>query len=246
MVDNFAVVGNVTHDQIHKGEIEMTCAFCDELESPNKMSLEIGFNRIIWEDEDFVVLPTVGCFVEGYVMLMPKEHSYSFAQLDALSIARADYLTKKLRRELEDIYGEYYEDTPADSILVAEHGAVSCAIKGAQCCDHAHLHFIPLATEARLFAVFDEYLKAANGANRIPVSSLMDAKRLGAAEHAYILASFDPSHFMVWLSSNGFRSQFCRWASAKLLGIEEQYSWKTHPHFENMKKTCKKLKGLTL
>lgn len=207
-----------------------SCAFCTEL-LEKEVNPSIGFNRVIWEDDQFAIVPTVGCFVEGYVMLMPKDHTYSVAQLDEEDLVRMESIASLLRSQLTKTYGD---------VVVAEHGAVSCAVKGAQCCDHAHLHFIPVGPE-KLDDVCDLYwdVRGENDA----ILSLVELPNLGADEAAYILVSLDDSLYNVWLKSDGFKSQFCRWATAKVLGKEEEYDWRKFPHIDNMRKTVERLRG---
>src|SRR6266511_3510255 len=49
-------------------EAEMDCSFCAEFTCPG------GGGRIITRDGDWVLLPTLGCFVAGYCLLMPIDH----------------------------------------------------------------------------------------------------------------------------------------------------------------------------
>lgn len=209
-----------------------SCAFCEELVT--RECGELG-DRTIWENDDWMVIPTVGCFVEGYVMLMPKDHTYSFGQLDSdlLSLA-ASRLVEKLRIQLSQIYNK--------QIFVAEHGAVSCAVKGAQCCDHAHLHFIPIGNDAHMDCLDRIY---SSHSNNISPKVLDNLDQLADfAGYPYVLGSFNPWLYHVHFEElSGFRSQFCRWAAARVLGIEKEYNWKTHPCWDNMRRTISTLRG---
>lgn len=206
----------------------MNCAICTELNSVDVVDPMIGFNRIVWEDDDFVVVPTVGCFAEGYVMLMPKDHTFSMAQLEPAQLLRADEVTKKLHAFLAEEYGL--------PVTIAEHGAVDCQVKGAQCCDHAHLHFIPVPCTP-----MSEYLKIRLPDHRTP--SLSSLRSIGAEGVAYILASGDTDGYSIWMESTGFKSQFCRMVGARAYGIEEKYNWKTHPFFDKMALTVARMRG---
>lgn len=209
------------------------CAFCTELDNEPRVCEPFGGDRVIWEDDDFVILPTVGCFTEGYVMIMPRDHTYSIAQLEPPLLRKLGRLTAQLRGQLQRIYG---------LVAVAEHGALNCEVKGAQCCDHAHLHFIPVVTEEKMDQMCKEYAKACvPGNNSEFLSTVMDLGRF--REYAYILFSPYPGCYNVWKSSDGFQRQFCRLAAARALGKEEEYDWRKHYGVENMRKTVERLHG---
>ena len=53
----------------------MSCVFCNI----DKSKLE---NTIIDESDSFVVLPTIGALVDGYLMIISKRHINSMAELE--------------------------------------------------------------------------------------------------------------------------------------------------------------------
>jgi ATP adenylyltransferase len=209
------------------------CAYCLELEtSPRKCIL--GWDRVIWENDRFIVIPTVGCFVEGYVMIMPKRHTFSMAQLEKDELKELSRLSTQLYYKLKHKYGE---------IMIAEHGAVSCDIRGAQCCDHAHLHFIPTVTRERLELAAQQYSDVTQYCGNTPefVGSLSDLQKYNS--DAYILFALAPGYYNVWRSSAGFERQFCRRAAALANGMPDLWNWRDHYGEENMIKTYQALKG---
>ena len=212
----------------------MSCAFCTELASPDHLCEPYNGNRILYEDDYFVVLPTVGCLVEGYVMIMPQDHTFSIAQLDKRALRRLAHMTCQLHAQLERIYGK---------VAIAEHGAVSCDVKGAQCCDHAHLHFIPCGTEEKMKKMCDEYANAQRISGNKPefLNTIQDIHVYNL--YAYILFATQPGYYNIWKSSDGFARQFCRRAAATAHGIPHQYNWKEHFFVDNMRKTVGRLQG---
>ena len=53
----------------------MSCVFCNI----DKSKLE---NTIIDESDNFVVLPTIGALVDGYLMIISKKHINSMSELE--------------------------------------------------------------------------------------------------------------------------------------------------------------------
>lgn len=107
------------------------------------------WDRILWETEHFLVVPSKGGFVPGWLMLIPKMHVLSMAQLpSSLSI------------EFEALFAEVcYQLQCAFGVATAfEHGAsqpnttFGCGI------DHAHLHVVPLPRHLDLKAIAEEAL----------------------------------------------------------------------------------------
>lgn len=221
---------------MQKGKKMDACAYCYEMAQNPRHLDGLNMDRVVWEDDDWMVFPTVGSFVEDYLLLSPRDHVYSFAQLEVEEREKLPRVVEWLRTLLLQPSLGY------SHILVAEHGALNCQVKGAQCCDHAHLHFIPLRTEAQM----DEICTIYGHHSSAPPDLLSDLKHLhNYDEDAYILMSPAPGVWNVWTSDKGnFRSQFCRWAAAQALGCVDQYNWRSHPNFDKLKRTVERWKPL--
>ena len=57
------------------GDIVSDCIFCN-------LDFDKIENTIIYETENFFVIPTVGALVDGYVLIVTKEHMNSLAELN--------------------------------------------------------------------------------------------------------------------------------------------------------------------
>jgi len=115
-----------------------TCPFCDLLAGEPWLPFRQFFtvaeapSELMYETESFGVAADIGMIVEGYSLIISKEHIPSLAcsnQLDEL-----DHVKQKLRLALQATYG--------DSILF-EHGAANFYRNAGCCIDHAHLHVVP-------------------------------------------------------------------------------------------------------
>jgi ATP adenylyltransferase len=90
------------------------CKFCNKFNSINSSLFHASEDTILLESKNFIVTPTLGSLVEGWVLIVSKEHFISVGQLN-----------KTLVRELE--HGP-----------CAPKQTVGCGI------DHLHVHVVPL------------------------------------------------------------------------------------------------------
>lgn len=88
------------------------------------------------ETPGFKVMPTLGCFVPGYLLIMPRAHVLSFGQLDAATLAEAEGLIAALSARLAAVYGL--------PILGFEYGL---AAPGMRRIEHAHWHLLPTTVD---------------------------------------------------------------------------------------------------
>lgn len=193
------------------------CSFCHEFDEERTSA-----SRIIWENEDFLVLPTVGCLRPGYCLFMPYEHTKSFASLAVNEIKQAFALVETHRQNLESIFGK---------TIIAEHGSGGYSQKGASCCDHAHLHLIPMPNQVE--AVYEIYEDV--GGKPMEIKTVDDFAKL--KNQPYMLLSPQPEVYYVWTNTDNFSRQFIRQVVAKLIGIENKYDWREHSFSENMSVT---------
>ena len=92
------------------------------------------WNTPLFESPNFVALPSLGALVEGWLLLVPKQH---FIAMGALPESLCDEMTamkQLLWSALQECYG---------TSCAFEHGP-SASLRDVGCgVDHAHLHFVP-------------------------------------------------------------------------------------------------------
>jgi diadenosine tetraphosphate (Ap4A) HIT family hydrolase len=118
------------------------CEFCDEFSGGTRNAFVDRYqddagDRTIFETKGFKVVPSLGQFVQGYLLMIPKEHRCALADLPAESLRELEQLKTALIGALRSKYGGY---------VLFEHGARTensggCGIS------HAHLHAVPLPVE---------------------------------------------------------------------------------------------------
>jgi diadenosine tetraphosphate (Ap4A) HIT family hydrolase len=203
------------------------CEFCIEL-SGNAVD---AFDRWLHWDTNLAIGPSIGHFTPGYLLFVPLEHRSSFARLSSPTLRNAaDYLTFT-RLLVSDLYGPP---------IVAEHGSCGLSRPGVACCEHAHLHLIPMPDERHCDEVRAEYI--ARDAHYVELSSLNDLAKWG--DDPYLYLSVRPGEHLLWpLSSSNetlFPSQFVRRVCSEILGVKE-WDWRLDPFIEEAVQTRKRL-----
>ncbi|OEU63844.1 MAG: hypothetical protein BA867_00725 [Desulfobacterales bacterium S5133MH16] len=127
-----------------------SCTFCAELigilENSNygRLTGQIKKGRILWQNNEFALIPSLGPLIEDHLLLIPTYHTFSFADLSESVLSRADHLIMSLAN---------FFLKQGHQIIIFEHGAkilngsdyekrLKRAICGA-CTDHAHFHLLP-------------------------------------------------------------------------------------------------------
>lgn len=217
--------------------VNSTCSFCSEIHGiDNEINLlqqlitpETGLqSRIIYETDHFVVMPTLGAFVEGYLLIVSKEHSSCIGKLSAEYIPELSALCQQLKQIISSHY-----DT---NVVCFEHGSISCSNKFGGCIDHAHLHIVPCMHEQ--IQRVQKY-----GVQLHPIDSITTLLSFGANNQPYLF--FEDTTNRQYVAYNNFiPSQFFRKILASEYGISNQWDWRKYHHLENIIGTINTFKHL--
>ena len=201
------------------------CSLCSDYRGPDDSSkysiiYEGDKRRIVWEDDEFRILPSIGCLEEGYLLLVPKMH---VPCLGALPInALNDCLTSLTHQIMKVVASSY------GGCTVFEHGVIDCYCRGGGCVDHAHLHIIPRNID------FMKFLSTTQTIRRLHLAADLCAKYQSRVP--YIVFSTPGDEFMVFDAGNA-PSQLMRRIVAIELGLPDFWNWRLFPFTENMEKT---------
>ncbi len=182
------------------------CEFCDKFGGHENLSPQ-WFDVALKADRDFVVVPGLGGFVEGYLMIVTRAHVRNFGQLPEEQIAGAERLKNEVRRILRSFY--------SDSI-VFEHGAASVDGLGGSCINHAHLQCLPFDHDLLPELAKRHALTKIERMSRITELSLQDKP--------YIYYE-DQAGNMVVCDAGGIPSQYMRRLIADVIGIPDQWDY---------------------
>jgi diadenosine tetraphosphate (Ap4A) HIT family hydrolase len=120
------------------------CSFCEEFHDPKSVTMPLlrGFfaefgqdSRVLLETGSFVVVPSLGALVPGHILILPRSHYFSTAEMPEPELRYLESLASRSREIVSEVYG------PCSFF---EHGCVEGIGKAGACIDHAHLHLLPV------------------------------------------------------------------------------------------------------
>jgi hypothetical protein len=207
-----------------------SCPFCAEFEEDglNTFASLMGqrlASRIIYEDEHFVVMPPLGQFMEGGLLLLTRAHLLSFAHLPADLFPRLECLVSAIGQALSRRWGV--------APLVFEHGPPDASSKGACCVDHAHFNIFPARVSVRPHLA---------GRMHTTLQSLSDLPRLRAAEFGYVFVQENNGERRTY-DGHGVPTQLVRRIITRELGMAERWHWRDYLGQEELIATFEALKG---
>lgn len=206
------------------------CPFCIEFKDINK-SLFYSMtdykikNRILYEDDDFIVLIPLGEFIEGGVLLLTKEHIHSFAHLDKKKYALLNNLVEKIKSAINNIFGV----VP----IVFEHSSSINRSKGKCCVDHAHFNIFPVDID------INNYIT-----NRIysSIEDIHELNKLKFYDNGYLYVNSEKNGKLIFDGKN-VPTQLIRQHLTHKLGCQDRWHWKDYLGIDEMKQTLSKLSG---
>ena len=205
------------------------CPFCAELEDYpdtifSEMMGERLRSRVLYEDEHFVVMPPLGEFMEGGLLLLSRKHLLSFAHLPAPLFAHLERLMQAIGRVLLRRYGV--------DPLFFEHGPAPEWSKGVCCVDHAHINIFPAAV--RLHPHLAERMS-------FPLTNLAGLARLQRSEYGYLLIQENDGSRRVY-DGQLVPTQLVRRIITSAIGSPERWHWRDFPGGDQLVATFNALK----
>lgn len=201
---------------------EKSCPLCNVINGntwDSKLLLE--------QTNNFYVFPGLGSFVEGYLMIVPREHIHSISLLSNKVQDEFFSLTDKWKNILRLKYG-------TDIVMVESGTNRNSKGKHAHSVVHAHVHLFPVNMPdiidvfrdngCPLTKISKEYLKSLNG-------------------RAYFMVGYNSQLYICENAEtlNELPSQFHRKVVASYIGKGCFYDWRKYVFREEMIKSFRKL-----
>jgi diadenosine tetraphosphate (Ap4A) HIT family hydrolase len=203
------------------------CKFCAKLKA---QAARAPWNEFLIETENFAVVPSLGALVEGWLLMVPKEHYISMGALPPRLRDEADSIESQIRALLA---GQYEKP-----VVVFEHGP-SAAKHGTGCgVDHAHLHLLPL--DCDLLSLAEPFVPKSLPWKESGWEERSNAYRAGLD---YLYLKTDERGGLLAVSED-FGSQVFRKAISSYLGVPEEFSWRDHPRISTVTRTIEALGGV--
>ncbi|MGA2086413.1 MAG: hypothetical protein ABSG60_12945 [Terracidiphilus sp.] len=203
------------------------CAFCSNSafdDSPE------DWNQPLLESRNFAVLPSLGALVEGWLLIVPKKHFISVGALPGALWSEFSALKSDVVHLSEELYGPVcvFEHGPS-----AEKHQVGCGV------DHAHLHVVPTALD--LTSSVAPFLPIGARWTDANLRNCRDAYERGK-DYLYLEDQARRGQMVV---HQRLGSQLFRRAIALEIGFDQEFNWREHPQFSNVRSTINTVRHAT-
>lgn len=201
-----------------------SCRFCFRLD--NGGAGEEAWNTVLLATKNFVVVPSKGALVPGWLLVIPKAHQLSIADTPEESRAEFEHV---LRVAGEAVHQRFGPPT------VFEHGAARPGTAWGCGIDHAHLHLLPLpfdlvaATQRRLPLVWNA---------RVRPTSICS----WGADGPYVALRGPTEDAWSVIHPETIERQFVRRVIADELGTPDRYDYDQYPFHKHVVETVRGLK----
>jgi diadenosine tetraphosphate (Ap4A) HIT family hydrolase len=199
----------------------LNCEFCNEFERAGFSSFNTLYegqckSRIVVETASFRVVPTMGQLFENSMLILPKQHIETLAQLNESNLPELVSLYRSIKESLSE-FGQ---------VIAFEHGARkesmgSCGIY------HAHLHVVPVPFEVNLFEFFDDDYKKSVSLESV-LFSLSESQE-------YLLAinsDMGIGYIDLTKKSHVYSSQFFRRKLRDYFSLGVSWNWRDYNYVE--------------
>ncbi|KAB2945599.1 MAG: hypothetical protein MPEBLZ_03997 [Candidatus Methanoperedens nitroreducens] len=218
------------------------CDFCEALTNTgdiSKTSEYMGLgdllpSRTIFDTKHFSVIASLGQIVEGYLLIISKEHYYSMAHITDDLYEELDILYSRTKLLLSNAYGPP---------IIFEHGPMPIekekdvsAIGGGSCVDHAHLHFVPFPVSSTHII---SYLRRRFSCRTI--SNFEELKIQAERNIPYFFVETPKGERYIFDVPFPPPSQYLRQLLSNEIGVPEKWNWRIHPETERILTTVKLL-----
>jgi diadenosine tetraphosphate (Ap4A) HIT family hydrolase len=211
------------------------CCFCREFRD-HEVDEEIKkiysvTNRVLFENDVFVVLPSVSPIVPGespiakkhHLLILPKRHINTMKQLEDDEKRQLFVLTRKITQLLGDDH------------FIFEHGAFP--VNGNTCgVDHAHIHILTVEKNISKNVIGSINKDYASKFYMDFVLSLNEEKDMPYLSYG------NDIHGMYVCNNAVFKSQFIRELLCNNLGIKE-WNWRSLTNKHSFNATVSELRG---
>lgn len=201
------------------------CCLCSNLVSTDSPDF---WNKPLFESPNFVVIPSLGSLVDGWVLIVPKRHFICVGALPADFLHELEQIKTAVAERLSQQYGE---------VCAFEHGPHSVNRQVGCGVDHAHLHLVPLQFDLKTAA--ESFMPPGV---RWKAGGLQSCRAVFDKGLDYLYIE-QPLGYGRIAAHTSLGSQILRKAIATHMGVPEQFSWRDYPQVEVISRTVRTLSG---
>lgn len=202
------------------------CRLCSEFRGSSTLARQ-EWNTPLFESPNFVALPSLGALVEGWLLLIPKQHFIAMGALPESLRSEMTAMKHLLCSALQDCYGTgcAFEHGPGASLR-----DVGCGV------DHAHLHLVPAAFD--LYSEVTNFVPADTSWRCGGLDGCRDAYQKGE-DYLYLEQPLGSGRIA---TRDRLGSQVFRRAIATRIGLPDQFNWREHAQLPNVTATAQRIR----
>lgn len=219
------------------------CAFCMEFSNgitDNKTEYSSFFekSRVIAEKGTVLIMPTLGCFIKGYILLTTYDHYNSLYECPDSVISDITKVSNTISR--------VFLNKLDKGMVFFEHGTIKDFEHSAASINHFHLHFLPI-NESIWSKIRDKYQF-----DYYSIKSLYDVKNVvneNMINSYMLLSDIDRNIYLVDCNKSEYHSQFLRRVFYEYYygeDTEQKWNWQKYPYYKIMRETYDMFKGITI
>jgi len=178
--------------------------------------------RVLFEDDSFVAVPSVGSLVPGWLLVVPRDHCVNLASMAPERLVQM--------WEFVDTFFERWV-TEFGRVVLFEHGPATEGRPAGCGVDHAHLHIVPCGG-IDLVAAARRRLIGFSWAPVMSLSALAPAM-VDGMDYLYLR---DDTEEIAAVGPD-VPSQALRQVFAAELGSPSTFNWREHPNLEVVRAT---------
>ena len=202
------------------------CRFCNIINGKYKYQ---EIDKPFFESEEFIAIASIGALVEGWSLIVPKQHEYSMREFYG-----SEQLTNIIERLLPAMSKKY------GRLIAFEHGANRAGSMTSCGTDHAHLHIVP----------FDVSLLSKMKKSDMEWVKVKTSEIKNYVNGSEYLFYYDVYKNNKWVDPTGYlhvlekpTSQYFRKLIADYIGVID-YDYKRFPNLDISKVTNRVMNGL--
>ena len=202
----------------------LDCYYCRYFYSKNNED-NVYKNRTIYESKNYFVIPTLGQFIKGYLLIIPKRHIMSMA--DVTQEEHLEFIN--VLNDIDYILRLTYQ---CPELLVWENGTGKGGLgKAKDSIVHAHVHIAPSILNV-------DFIKSYSG---FSFTKIHYTDLYLYSNHSYLLIKGNGEYWYILSNPDVYiPRQYVRQLIAEEYGIKgEQWNWRLYPFHEMMFQTCK-------
>ena len=197
--------------------MDSDCRLCEIVNKPEQ-HCEVQ-DTTLDQTHHFQWLPGLGSFIEGYSLIVSKNHVHNTGCFDVRVIHELELFIQRIRRKLSDIYKK--------NSIVVEHGSMGNHNHAGSCIDHHHLHIFPVDLPDMLEFLSEKFV------NHASISSMKDLIPFNENQVPYIYYNSTSQKQYVF-EVPILAKQYLRQVIAVQIGHPQDWDWRDKPFLENI------------